>query len=508
VVLAPLLFQPIHNLYWVYDGTDTGSQHQAKWTPFESFITEWKSTINDMNASEMGQGGVGLIAPDNKIVVYVNHYDGWGYSIAPGASMITQSSWNNVTTGWILINGSAGIGTNNEVYKNVSNGDIRNYKIVKSITSVSIYESGIKIADTIVNSEGPKIALIAGTYADISGEFPFLDYVQVEKLKVRKYASPEPSVSVGAEKGFCDSTPPASITNLTNVSYAQTHINWTWTDPADLDFVHVSVWMDGVFKDNVSKGMQFYNATGFALDTEHTIATRTVDTSGNINQTWVNHTARTAPEITPCAGSSQYYRDITISNPGAALSDYQVLVNLTGSDFPANAQTSGADIRFMDADGAELSYWFETWDYANRSALVWVKVSSLPAISDTSIRMHYGNPDSTDSSNGDATFVFFDDFNTFDTAKWAGKDNYSVSSSQLTVRTGSVYSKTTVASQPGLISEAMVKWNNFAGYSGLEIADSLSTQQYNYGSNKLVYLMTSAGGSAYGQRMVLLRPII
>ena len=95
-----------------------------------------------------------------------------------------------------------------------------------------------------------------------------------------------------------DMAPPAGVDLLHNTTYSQTYINWTWTDPADSDFANVSVWIDGVFKDNIQKAIQFYNATGFVPDTEHTIATRTIDSNGNINQTWQNHTARTAPEVT------------------------------------------------------------------------------------------------------------------------------------------------------------------------------------------------------------------
>ncbi|RLG56569.1 MAG: hypothetical protein DRN95_06615, partial [Candidatus Hydrothermarchaeota archaeon] len=79
-----------------------------------------------------------------------------------------------------------------------------------------------------------------------------------------------------------------------NVTYEPTYIKWEWTDPADADLSHVMVYLIGVFQTNVSKGVQFYNATGLSPDTEYTLSTHTVDTAGNINQTWVNHTARTA----------------------------------------------------------------------------------------------------------------------------------------------------------------------------------------------------------------------
>jgi len=100
-----------------------------------------------------------------------------------------------------------------------------------------------------------------------------------------------------------DTTAPASITGLHNTTYASTYINWSWTDPTDGDFSHVLVYIDDIQKPNVSKGIQWYNATGLTANADHTISTRTVDTSGNVNTTWVNQTRRTAPspDTTPPA---------------------------------------------------------------------------------------------------------------------------------------------------------------------------------------------------------------
>jgi hypothetical protein len=89
--------------------------------------------------------------------------------------------------------------------------------------------------------------------------------------------------------------PPTSITNLQNTTYSQTYINWTWSDPLIADFYHVEVYINETFKTNVSKGVQHYNATGLTPFTMYNISTRTVDTKGNVNATWVNRTARTAP---------------------------------------------------------------------------------------------------------------------------------------------------------------------------------------------------------------------
>jgi parallel beta-helix repeat protein len=99
-----------------------------------------------------------------------------------------------------------------------------------------------------------------------------------------------------------DITPPASVTNLHNVSYAPDFINWVWGDPSDTDFDHVMVYIDGIFRTNISKGIQSYNATGLALDTSYTISTHTVDSSGNINLTWINNTAMTDSPLPSSAG--------------------------------------------------------------------------------------------------------------------------------------------------------------------------------------------------------------
>ena len=94
--------------------------------------------------------------------------------------------------------------------------------------------------------------------------------------------------------GGKDTTPPASVTNLKEVEVGQTWIKWTWNDPVDSDFSHVMVYVDGDFKENVSKSTEYYSATGLSAGTSYTIGTHTVDTVGNVNQTGVTDTATTS----------------------------------------------------------------------------------------------------------------------------------------------------------------------------------------------------------------------
>ena len=107
------------------------------------------------------------------------------------------------------------------------------------------------------------------------------------------------------------------------------------------------VYLDGNFKTNVTKGAQFYNATALAPGTRYIIGTKTVDSNGNINLTWTNHTAYTTPpptitSISPVMGyplqnwpvtiTGTYFRPnatITISNSTVSKSGDLVSLSAT-----------------------------------------------------------------------------------------------------------------------------------------------------------------------------------
>ena len=119
-----------------------------------------------------------------------------------------------------------------------------------------------------------------------------------------------------------------------------------------------------------------------------------------------------------------YRREITIDNTSNSndLTDYQVKITLDNTNFDfSHANSDGSDIRFTDDDGSTLLYhWIEKWDSTNQEAIIWVKVPSIPASSNKTIYMYYGNASASDASDGDNTFEFFDDFEgtELDTTKW------------------------------------------------------------------------------------------
>ena len=85
-------------------------------------------------------------------------------------------------------------------------------------------------------------------------------------------------------------------------------------------------------------------------------------------------------------------------------------------------RADGSDIRFSATSAspkdAGLSYWIEKWNDSGASTL-WVKLPVLKAHGQSVIYMHYGNADARPVSNGNNTFLFFDDFENGDyTKKW------------------------------------------------------------------------------------------
>ena len=143
----------------------------------------------------------------------------------------------------------------------------------------------------------------------------------------------------------------------------------------------------------------------------------------------------------------KYKRSVEVdnSNNSNALSNYQVRVDLNSDNFDySEANSDGSDIRFTDEDQQTLiDFWIEKWDSTGQSAILWAEVPSVPASSKKNIYMYYGNAGATSASNGDNTFLFFDDFDgtALDTNKWtehylegSAGGSASVANSELTVQ--------------------------------------------------------------------------
>ncbi len=113
---------------------------------------------------------------------------------------------------------------------------------------------------------------------------------------------------------------------------------------------------------------------------------------------------------------------IYVRNTGENLTDYQMRIVLnTASPIAAGKmQATGNDIRFTAGDGLKaISYWIDS-GINTPSTVLWVRVPSIPSGTST-IYMYFGNRSASAASSGNATFVFFDDFEDgfFPGTKWS-----------------------------------------------------------------------------------------
>jgi hypothetical protein len=86
----------------------------------------------------------------------------------------------------------------------------------------------------------------------------------------------------------------------------------------------------------------------------------------------------------------------------------------------SHCRTDFGDVRFTDDDGSTLlDCWMES-KVDSDNAVFWVEVADDLSTVAATIYVYYGKADATTTSNGDNTFLFFDDFNdnSFNTAKW------------------------------------------------------------------------------------------
>jgi len=116
--------------------------------------------------------------------------------------------------------------------------------------------------------------------------------------------------------------------------------------------------------------------------------------------------------ITKKLGAVWY--EILIDNTGNAnaLSDFQVLLEVTNDEaFFKDADFKQEVLEFYDADKATLlNHYTELWDTLHYNAKIWIKVPYIPANECRFIYLKMNTKRTTDLSNPENVFDFFDDF--------------------------------------------------------------------------------------------------
>ena len=204
------------------------------------------------------------------------------------------------------------------------------------------------------------------------------------------------------------------------------------------------------------------------------------------------------------------------NNTSVSLNSYQVKITInTAALISAGKMIStGDDIRFIDANSCNnLNYWIES-GINTSNTVIWVKLNSLPSSAARVITMYYGNSAASSASNGDSTFILFDDFNgsSLNTSKWntyTGGGSITQTGGQLyfsatsgihnfaTICSKSAFSvplfvESLITSASGYYpSIAILNSNTFSGYA-------LTYNDSNNNDEMLIFKATSKGGTFGG----------
>ncbi|TXT55664.1 MAG: hypothetical protein BAJATHORv1_30044 [Candidatus Thorarchaeota archaeon] len=188
-----------------------------------------------------------------------------------------------------------------------------------------------------------------------------------------------------------------------------------------------------------------------------------VSSSGEVESPWLTSWQyRKAHNISGAVGSGTNYQiafDLQYGS-GTDSGSTVYLDELCKSDF--------ADIRFTDDDGITLlDYWIEestSGDYAT----VWVEMNDTLDV-DQSIYLYYGNPTAESISDGEATFLFFDDFNAdLDLNKW------NMTSGDISTSNGYLELISTDGTRGSIDGKVNISYNT--AYTVRGYANGLSTQ--------------------------------
>ena len=216
------------------------------------------------------------------------------------------------------------------------------------------------------------------------------------------------------------------------------------------------------------------------------------------------------------------YKKIIILETRTNEDNFQIKIELNSDDIDfSKINPDGSDIRFCDYKGNKLSYWIEEWNPKGKS-IIWVKI--IDSKSDF-IELYYGNPNAKSESNGEDTFILFDDFN-YDNIddfweKWYNQFSVitNLENSELTLRDNTGVRSSLLSKQkiPYNTSTRIkfkekktgpVEKNGFI--CGLNEHDTINTSDFigstTYHDFASWYFQTRKNGSCYTSRPFGLRP--
>ncbi len=251
----------------------------------------------------------------------------------------------NVTLGAPIISGVTAVGATN-VSANIT-------WTTDQLTD-SLVEYGTTVA---MGSTAGNAALVTSHNMLLSGLLPSTTYYYNVTSCNTLFVCSESGPFNFTTTSSVDLTAPAPVTGLGETGVGVDWLAWSWTNPADADFSHVELWVNGSFLANTSA--LTYNVTGLVPNTTYQIEVITVDTSNN----------RNAPGVTDIA-TTAVGADVTAPAAVTGLNESGV-----GADWLAWSWTNPADIDFN-----HVELWLNGSFLANTSASSYNVTGLSPAV--------------------------------------------------------------------------------------------------------------------------------
>ena len=360
----------------------------------------------------------------------------------------SSNSWTQLTSMTYARWGAAAAAYGSVIYVFGGDDGASNNKVEAYNVSKNSWTTKSNLPANLVSGDGGQMAVAIGSYIYVFlGTYAYRydpsndSYTQLASSPVYKRWGCCAYVNVSGDDRVYILSGYDSNNQGTNTVYYYSVTNSVWSS-AQAVAPHFAF---GVLRDNpVINGKIYY---GFGFDGHQTFFN---------NIYWYDPTANT---WSTALTSATYARDGlacgVISNKLYAVGGRNVVSNPPGLNYnevfdPSGVSDSGenvllnghcrtdfADVRFTADDGTTLlSYWLETESDSNY-AVFWVKVNADLSTKNQTIYIYYGKSDATTTSNGDNTFLFFDDFlgSSYDTGKWVtvGSPTVSVADSCVTI---------------------------------------------------------------------------
>ncbi len=248
-------------------------------TYFNKALIDTSGTLtNDLTLSKMGRAGLSTDTPFEDIIGEVRIFDQPltsdeaddiqdNYHILSSYLIITgqiDANEGNIISGSNIVGTDAGSNTSILIQANLSDDDI-------SYAWYDVYDgSEIGVQDWSTQKR----------------------YVAANGIKIYFNTTYQPETDVIEEIQILstdgDTTPPGPVTGLSADISVQYYHNWTWTNPVDTDYSYSNIYINETWA--VNSSVEFYNLSSSAGTTDN-ISIRTVDLSGNVGTTWVNHSS-------------------------------------------------------------------------------------------------------------------------------------------------------------------------------------------------------------------------